>query len=491
MLNLAGIDYLIILIPISAYFLIGYINRKKASTFNGFFLIDRKLTSAQYTMTFVATNISASTVLLALSSQSYQVGISVGWLVFAWIIGILLFGYLVNRKDSKLSNFFQSGYTLHEFLDEPTYQSKTLRRIAALVTVFTFVATVGIELYACTFVLKHMLAPSMSKFAIAVIIALIMIMYTNLSGFVGAVKTDIIQLVILVGGLSLLTYFGIRGVDRVGYDVFLRNLLPGETFLRSIWYAGTEWILAAFVLMIPFQLSVSDMWQRCCAIKGKKKAISKSLFISALLFVPFWFVPIFIGVVVKCFHPNIESADAFVYFLDLLRSPWAGFVLAGFFAAIISSADTLLVNASLVFLYDVYGPTKQIDFKGLSKDRDRTIMTAARLWIIVFGLVAIIFVFLGKSLYHLIVTILSIQIVLFVPLFYGVIKKEGLPRKKYGAVFGVVFGFLFAFFTVIYGNLANDLNVLNSAPIVGFVSSLVFFVLFSFIKKAKIKKDRI
>lgn len=476
------LDYLLICVVPIFFIFVGFSQRKKVKTFSDFFILGRRLQTREYVYTFLATNISAATVIIALSYQSFLEGLSTIWFVIWWIAGIFFFMILVNSKN-KLASFFKTGYTLHEFLDKPTYNSMHLRRIAAWITITTFVATVGIEIFAGVLIFQRLLVPSLPAVSIAIFLALIIILYTLLSGFVGAVKTDFFQAIFITGGFIILTYASIQNVSAIGTDKFLNLLLPPRGEFSGIFNAGPKFIVATFFLMFFFNVAVSDMWQRCCAIGGDKRRINKALVVTAVLFIPFWAVPILMGVVSRGTGISQEAFFAGIDFLKLLNSPWIGIVLMGLLTAIMSTSDSLLIAASSIFLYDIYATRNKVMIDGLSPEGQRKILIASRSWVMVFGIVAIMVAvaanWLGLTLYDLIVMAFSAQVVLAVPLLFGMFLKKDIAKQKvYSAKASVIGGFTSVLVVALGGIILGNADIRNSAPIVGFLCSLALFMLF-------------
>lgn len=485
------IDYLIICIVPIFFLAMGFIHRKKVKTFSDFFLLGRRLKTREYIYTFLATNISAATVIIALSYQSFTIGISTIWLAIWWVLGIFFFMILVNKKN-KLSLFFKKGYTLHEFLDKPTFNSINLRRITAWITIITFIATIGIEIFAGILIFQRLLLPSLSSLTIAILLALIIVAYTVLSGFVGAVKTDIFQSIVITICFGILAYTCIQNIPLIGKNEFLNLLLPAKGKLEGIFYAGTEWITAAFFLMFFFNIAVSDMWQRCCAIKGNIKKINIGLIVTGILFIPFWTVPILMGVISKGAGLSKEPFYAGLDFFKLLETPLIGLAVMGLFAAIMSTSDSLLIAASSIFMYDIHATKNNIEIDKLSPEGQRRILIASRMWVLVFGIISIIVavfaIWLSLTLYDLIVLAFSAQIVLAVPLLFGIfLRKENAQKKAISAKVSVIGGFIAVLIVAVYGIIFQDEKIRNSAPIIGLILSFFLFMVF-FKKSPKLSK---
>ncbi len=483
--------WLIVLGLVTICFVIGFRYRKKASNLKWFFLINREMDTSSFTFTFLATNISAATVYLALSEQGYLKGLSSIWLVIAWIAGVFFFRKYVPR----FSPFFERVRTLPQFLGE-IYNSNNVRFVASIITIIAFCGTVAIELFAVARLLESIKTPGIeigaTKVSFIVLLAATIVVYTILSGYLGAVKTDKVQMFFIIPGFVLILVVCIFKISTPSWNSFLN---ANREFVFSVFTVPPYLIVAAWILMFPFQFAALDMWQRCVAVRGDEKKIRKGLSISSFLYLPFWGIPIFVGIVMRSIYPTIaDTSNAGGQFLNLLpiSTLSIGLVLGGLIAAIISTADTLLVGATYTFLYDIYAVREKVDLDKLSTNDERNILLTSKVWIGIFGLLSALIALLWVgNLYQMIVAIFTTQIILFIPMIFGIhsLKRKALQNGQ-AAFLSLLIGVGLALLLAISGTLiksAEGSELVNAAPIVGFLgaglSFMVVLLLMKLLKK--------
>jgi len=148
---------------------------------------------------------------------------------------------------------------------------------------------------------------------------------------------------------------------------------------------------------------------------------------------------------------------------------------AGFLAALVSTADTLLINTAYTFMYDVLAPLRGIDLSSLPESQKDHTIAIFRFWVFVFGLLAVPLIFSGLTLYQLVFAVFSSQIVLFVPILYGLLNPDGAAVRGKGASVSVVAGFVLAVVSVIAGVASGVSELVDGAPLVAFAVSIVLF----------------
>lgn len=480
--SLSWWDTGIILIPLFLYLILGLRKFPKISTLEQFFVAERRLGIGGYVAAFVSTNISVATVILALAALGYTQGISTVWLLISWFCGIGLFYFIV----PKLTSFFKTGHSIHEFLEE-RYNSRSTRIIASLTTLIFFWGTFGIEILAITLVFKWLGASLFPPSIIAISSALVVVIYVALSGFQGVVDTDYWQLVFIIISFGIVALYMLSGLF-LGIGPVSQSINVPSNLWTDMFLPGKQWIIAAFVLLVPFQISVMDMWQRCVAIGGDTKKIRRGLKFSSFFFL-LWLVPIIIGIISRGLFPSIQKPqDAGLHFLSLIRTPLiVGVVYAGLIGTALSTADTLLFNATYTFFYDIYVPWRSIDLSSSTGDMQKKLLKLNRALIVFLGLTGAIIPLTGMwNLYELILSWFSAQIVLFWPIIFAIFFPNKMRKKGVCAFWSILLGLILAVTFAIYGAINKQKSVLDSSPIIGFFGSLVIFaVLYIVSKKTK------
>lgn len=463
----------ITLATIVAYLAIAFYFRSRIQTPNDFFIAGGNLDERHLKATYLGTNVTFTSILIALAAYGFTNGVITFWILVWWLAGMVFFWWIYPR----IADYFKTGQTLHEFLGM-RYHSRGLRVLASLVTVVVFTGTVGLELFGGVFLFQKLgILPILDPVTLAFIIALALVIYTVMGGFKVAVRTDMYQIVFIV--VALIIVAGGAILFSMRQNISLTQFIGSEGMSPNTFVSDPVWIIAMLFMFFPFQLCVMDMWQRCAAVEGKVDYVRRMIKFDIIGFIPAFSIPILIGILVKTAGFNLsDTNDAFFAPLIHTMGPlWVGIMYAGLFAAILSTADTLLICSAHSFVRDVLGTIKGINFDQLSPERQESAVLSARLWTIVVGVAAVgvMFLFNWFSLYDLIIAVFSAQIVFFIPLIVAIIWPQFASTRSASAIASISFGFMVPILVVGVGKLIGDSLLVNAAPIAGFVASLLVF----------------
>jgi solute carrier family 5 (high affinity choline transporter), member 7 len=200
-----------------------------------------------------------------------------------------------------------------------------------------------------------------------VISALIAIAYTALGGLWAVALTDLIQLLLLIGGLALVVPFALKSVG--GFDVAwaayvdhkgaAASPLPSREALGSYYW---KWWDSALLLVfggIPWQV----YFQRLLAAKNEKTAVWLSIiagFVCLFAAIPAALIGISgevadwsaLGVA-----PPPNAASTLPWVIRYLTQPWVAAIgLGAIAAAVMSSVDSSILSASSMAGWNVYRP---------------------------------------------------------------------------------------------------------------------------------------
>lgn len=452
---------------------------KEVTTPSDYFLAGGGLNQIELDATYLGTNVTLTSILIALAENSYQNGFATFWIIIAWILGMGLFYWIYPR----FSSFFDDGETMHEFLGRQ-YNSQGLRMVASIITVIVFAGTIGLELYGIVFLLNSFnILPTIWPEILGLTLAIVLVTYTVLGGFKVVVSTDKLQLVLIGSAVVGLIYATVTYTQTLSRPLSFTNF--GEL---GGFGSDPAFIIAMLVLFVPFQLSVMDMWQRCAAVGGQVKHVQKMILTDSIGFIVVYSIPIVIGIMTAIGTPGLQDPKQ-ALLIPIINSDSAlllGIIFVGLLAAVFSTADTLLVCASHSFVRDVISPIRGIDFDNLSSEERSDALYTVRVWTIVIGIsaVGVLLAFNLFSLFDLIIAVFSAQIVFIIPLLIGILNPEWASGKKYSAIGCLIVGFVTPIFTVIWGKFIGNSELVQGAPILGLLSGLLVFVLLSWHKSS-------
>lgn len=236
--------------------------------------------------------------------------------------------------------------------------------------------------------------------------ALIAIIYTALGGLWAVAVTDLLQMIILFGGLFLVLPFALKtagGWPKVWtayQETFgaAASLLPSREALGTYYWNWWDYALLLIFGGIPWQV----YFQRVLAAKDELVAQRLSIFaglVCLLAAIP----PIVIGVIgqqtdwaAMGLPAPPDAATTLPWVIRYLTNPWIATIgLGAIAAAVMSSVDSSILSASSMFSWNIFRPLLRpnLDALQLRKVIQRTI------WII--GISALLLALQVQSVYEL------------------------------------------------------------------------------------------
>ncbi|MBN2706033.1 MAG: sodium:solute symporter family protein [Deltaproteobacteria bacterium] len=209
----------------------------------------------------------------------------------------------------------------------------------------------------------------------------IVILYDTIGGMKAVVATDIVQFIVLVIGIPLCLYLGIRHVG--GFTVLISQLPQGHL---NIFSNITSWqFLSLFLTFLLGETLVPPYVQRLFVGKDSSHTAKGTLW-SGLFSIPFFAVTGMIGLVALVMKPDLNPNLSLPYVVQqVLPVGIQGFVVAGIISVVMSSADSFLNSASVAFTNDIVGPFKK------EKRQGRHGLFTARIATLITGSLATLF----------------------------------------------------------------------------------------------------
>ncbi len=349
---LALVGYLLVLVWIGFHFA-----RREKST-QDFFLAGRRIPWWAATLSIFSTLLSALT-FMAIPAKAF----AEDWSTILINVGIILvapvtvFGLLPFFRRLQVT-------TIYEYLE--LRFGPGLRVYGSLAFVSYQLARMGVLL-----LLPAMALSTVTGFDVRLcigVMGVLCILYTVLGGIEAVIWTDVLQSVVLLGGglLCILQIvvsesFDLGGMLSTAYradKLHIFHLEPGFD-------ANASWVLLVggfFVQLVPFT-SDQALAQRFLTTPTEKAA-AKSVWAHAVMVVPASLLFFGLGTALFVFYqsrpemlPPSERNDIIVpwFFATQLPAGLAGLVIAGLFAATMSSVDSGMHSIATTLVHDVYG----------------------------------------------------------------------------------------------------------------------------------------
>lgn len=333
--------------------------RHSRGTSRDYYLADQSVPPSLVGLSAVATNNSGYMFIGAIG-YTYAVGLASVWLMLGWIAGDFLASLFVHHRlrqaatESKESSYagilsnWGAGRHFH-----------TLRRTAALITLLFLLAYASAQLIAGSKALSVLL--DWPIWAGAVLGAIIVVAYCFSGGIRASIWTDAAQSVVMVFAMGLMLIVALQAsgglsgaVTKMGnidhfldwypQDLPFPGISGGILFAASWLFAGLSVIGQPHIMIRFAALSHADDMRRARVYYY-------------LWFTVFYTMAIAVGLLARILLNNPAEFDAELALptiaLELLPPPLVGLVLAGIFAATISTADSLILSCSAALSNDL------------------------------------------------------------------------------------------------------------------------------------------
>jgi Na+/proline symporter len=398
-------------------------------------------------LSYMAVVASGST-FMGIPGLAYAYGFKAGYYPMLYPIGIYLGTMLIARRMKRKGDRLASQ-TIPDFLGD-LYRSPALRVLSALVSIFLIYYLMS-QLAASGQMFNVILGV---EYRIGVVLAIaLVIVYMIIGGAHADIVTDAVQGLLMLGIAVFVVgaFMVAMGVQGGSNPAAVNAALPAE--MR--WDVHTDpsvptfsswWVLVLLLIAHFGFVSQPHLGNKFFAMRGGAQTRQFILFSSiAGLTVGFLFLG---GILGRAMGIEVDSPDQIMprMFLELLPT-WAAAALAiAILAAIISTADGLLMSISQIFANDLYRKT-WVRMRGGdpgSLEADRRALLVGRAGILVTGVVAALAVFNPPELLSILlwVGIGGIISALTGPLFVGLFWKRATAT---GAIAAAVSSFALYF----------------------------------------------
>jgi SSS family solute:Na+ symporter len=278
-------------------------------------------------------------------------GISGSWLLFTGLVGAWLAAIFTVPKLKKLD--MESGYLTYPDFLKGKYGS-SVAVFAAVISGIGYLGFTGGQILAgaklaAGSIFSDITAFDPLSFSLYVIAAVILL-YTVLGGIKAVIYTDTIQWIVLLAGLMFLG-FPFAYYELGGWEVISAKLPESHFSLTNV--SVVTLINWAFTI-IPIWFIAMTLYQRVYASPNVKEA-KRAFLIAGVFEYPFMaFVGVGLGMLARVAFPDSDSEMALPIMLNhVLPIGISGFVLASYFSAVMSTADSCLIASSGNFTNDI------------------------------------------------------------------------------------------------------------------------------------------
>jgi len=362
-LQVSTLDYAIIIFYLIGITAFGKIIGGKQKTVKDYFVGNKEVPWWVISFSIVAAETSTLT-FISIPGLAYLTNLNFLQLTFGYLIGRVIVAqvFLPAYYKGELSTAY--SYLQNRF-------GKKTRSLASVTFLFTRTAADGVRLFATAIPLYLML--DISPMIAIIIIAMVALLYTFTGGLKGVVWVDAIQMFIYIGGAILAGIYLLNNIPGNIEEIFSSAEITSKL---SVFNFGFDKGFAGFFSQ-PYTLlsgliggaflSMSShgtdqlIVQRLLAAKdlGESK---KALVTTGVIIIFQFALFLIVGVLLYAYYGliNVKSDEIFPKFIiEVLPSGVKGIIIAGLFAAALSTLAGSITSLSSSVMLDLYIPFKK------------------------------------------------------------------------------------------------------------------------------------
>lgn len=392
--ELRSIDLVVVLVYVAGVTVLGSLMSRRTHNAVQFIAAGRSLPGWVVGLSIVGTFVSSIS-FIANPGKSY----SGNWNAFVFSLSLPAAAWFATRF---FVSWYRDGEQLSAYERLEARFGTWARIYAAMFNVLYHVGRIGTILFTVSLALSGLLPwpPEQTIPLIIGVVGVLVIVYTLLGGIEAVIWTDVVQSIVLIGGLVLCTGIlisripnGMSGIALFAHSAEGNKLSLGSLETgRQMFASQTFWMTACFGFFINLQNFVADQTyvQRYFTTRSDDAAC-RSVWTGAVAYIPISALLFFIGTGLFVFFQTVAALPAGFGADDAL--PWfiatqlpvgvSGLLIAAVLAAAMSTVDSSLNSSATLLLCDV-----RRRFGGTSDDRSE--LWFLRMTTVVLGLIGIV-----------------------------------------------------------------------------------------------------
>ena len=462
------------------FFVLGFICVRdlfKVKNFDDYVVAGRKQSSPFVFMSLMATVLGASAT-VGIAARAESIGFAAFWWLAVGAIGFWFQAAFLSKPVHDLD-----VRTLPEIAEKTV--GKTGRQLVALIIAVSWIGIIAAQFAAVAGFIGLVLGHDAGTQSV-LITAVIVIVYTLLGGQLSVVRTDALQFGILTLGFfaaAIYLFGGFSGAENAVLQTasgfangnvadsasnFAKGTAAQSTGLATFGNFNllNEKFGIADLAMMLFTIGGAyflgpDVISRNLVAKDSSSA-RKAVVAGSFAILAFSVIIVMLGMWAATYAPNAAGTSVNPLFRlasGVLPLPLAALLSVGLLSALLSSADTCLINSAAIFGSDILN-TRRI--------------SVVRISVVVIGIIATYLALQGKDIIGLLTMAYSVYTPgIVAPLAVAIIAHKKFKVKKTLWYAGVVIGGLFGLIPAI---LASTAKIQSPAylPLIGIAISLVF-----------------
>lgn len=404
---------------------------KSRGTKQDYYLASSSVSPALVGLSAVATN-NSGYMFIGVIGYTYATGLASIWLMIGWIAGDFLASTFVHSRLRRATE--RTGEVSYAGVLSNWYggQHGNLQRLIGLVSLIFLLAYASAQLVAGSKAL-HVLF-EWPNWTGAVMGAVMVALYCIAGGIRASIWTDAAQSVVMIISMSLLMIAAITSLGGLDSAILQMNAVDGflDWFPKDLALPGiaggvlfaVSWAFAGFSVIGQPHIMVRFM-----TLKNSRKMNQARLWYY-LWFAAFYAMATAVGLLSRIYLNDSGAFDAELALptmaLQLLPSALVGLILAGIFAATMSTADSLVLSCSAAITHDLL-PNK-IENTVVLKVTTVLITLFALLWAIINS----------ESVFSMVILTWSVLASAFAPLL--IVLSLGVQPSQRSSISAVLIG---------------------------------------------------
>lgn len=353
---ITAISFVLILLTFVAIGLAS--GRKARGSRNDYYLASSSVRPWLAGLSAVATN-NSGYMFIGVIGFTYQTGLASMWLMIGWILGDYIGSTFIHKRlrraTAKTDEASFAGVIARWYGE--TFG--TWRKIAAVIMVVFLVAYAAAQISAGGKALDGVLG--INPWAGAVMVAAMVLIYSIVGGIRASIWTDGAQSITMIAAMSVLLVAAFAGVGGVGGAIERWNAIPGflDPFPDDLLFPGAiglglfivGWLFAGFSVVGQPHVMVRFMALDKAGNMDRARAWYYGYFTL------FYLLATGVGMLSRLYLPDLADIDPELALplmaTELLPPVLVGLILAGIFAATMSTADSLVLSCSAAFTHDL------------------------------------------------------------------------------------------------------------------------------------------
>lgn len=451
------------------FFVLGFICIRdlfKVKNFDDYVVAGRKQSSPFVFMSLMATVLGASAT-VGIAARAESIGFAAFWWLAVGAIGFWFQAAFLSKPVHDLD-----VRTLPEIAEKTV--GKTGRKLVALIIAVSWIGIIAAQFAAVAGFIGLVLGHDAGTQSV-LITAIIVIVYTLLGGQLSVVRTDALQFGILTLGFfaaAIYLFGGFSGAENAALQA-AGNLAAssstagnaglatfGNFNLLNEKFGASDLAIMLFTIGGAYFLG-PDVISRNLVAKDATSA-RKAVVAGSFAILVFSVIIVLLGMWAATYAPATAGSATNPLFRlasGVLPLPLAALLSVGLLSALLSSADTCLINSAAIFGSDILN-TRRI--------------SVVRISVVVIGIIATYLALQGKDIIGLLTMAYSVYTPgIVAPLAVAIIAHKRFKVKKTLWYAGVIIGGLFGLIPAI---LASTAKIQSPAylPLVGIAISLAF-----------------